>query len=232
MAHPNPVPPLAEPPATPHLAWLSKRAPRDKVLPEGVVRALLARPVLLEEQPDGVLIGIDFPDGESARVHRRGHLIGPGAHPQFHSLWGWLAEREAALARALGDKRVLFGQWCFATRAVRHDALPDWLIVSDVFDHESGRFWSAERRNALARQLGLATAPEVAHAKVDLKALVQRLGETASALGAGGPAGFVVRLEQGDHLVERAQLVRAEVADEPDDPSTKKTLGRNALAAG
>jgi len=27
-------------------------------------------------------------------------------------------------------------------------------------------------------------------------------------------------------------ITRAEVADAPDEPSTKKTLGRNALAAG
>jgi hypothetical protein len=49
-------------------------------------------------------------------------------------------------------------------------------------------------------------------------------------LGSGTLAGLIVRLEQGDHLVERAVLVRQEVADAPDEPSARKSLERNTLA--
>lgn len=220
---------LIEPPITPHLAWLGKSRPRDKVLPPGVARAILARPVVVEEQPDGALIAIDFPDGQSARVSRRAHVLDYGAHAQFHTLWGWLMEREAALLDVLGRERVLFGQWCYATHSVRHDGLPDWFIVMDVFERSSGRFLSVDRRNVLARRAGLVVAPELLRSKVDLETLTTRLASTDSLLGHGRPAGLVVRLEQGEHLSEQAQLVRAELADGPADPTTKKSLERNAL---
>jgi len=220
---------LVEPPATPHLAWLGKSRPRGKVLAAGLARAILARPVIVEEKPDGALIGIDFPDGLTPRVTRRAQVLGQGAHPQFQPLWGWLAAHEEALSRVLGQDRVLFGEWCFAQHAVRHDVLPDWFFVTDLFDRKSGRFLAADRRNALAAQMALVSAPEILRTKVDLKALAARLNASESALGHGRPAGLVVRLEQGDHLIERAQLVCAEVADAPDEPATRKTLERNAL---
>lgn len=221
--------PLLPPPATPHLIWLGASKAHDKVLPAGVARAILARPVLIEEHADGATIGLSS-DGDSVRVERRQQVLGPGAHPEFQTLWGWLAEREERLVRAL-PPIVLFGQWCYATHGVRHDALPDWFIASDVFDRATAKFWSVDRRNALCRQLELAVAPEVARTKTDVGSLTARLTTTASALGAGHPAGLVVRLEQGDHLVERALILAPAAADAPEEPSTRKTLERNWLRA-
>lgn len=220
---------IVPPPATPHLTWLGATKPHDKVLPAGTARAILARPVVIEELADGAVIALGS-DGDTVRATRRQQVLGPGAHPEFNDLWGWIAEREERLARALGRRLVLFGAWCAATRTVRHDALPDWLVVHDVHERATGRFWSVDRRNALCRELDLATAPELARMKTDVPALVERLRTAPSALGSGHPAGLVVRLEQGDHLVERAVVTRAEVADAPDEPSTRKTLARNALA--
>jgi len=221
---------LVPPPASPHLTWLGQGKPHDKVLPAGTARAILARPVVIEELADGAVIGLAS-DGDTIQVSRRQHVLGPGAHPEFQTLWGWVAEREERLVRALGRRLVLFGAWCAVTHTVRHDALPDWLVVSDVYERGPGRFWSVDRRNTLCRELGLAAAPELARAKTDVPALVERLRTTASALGAGPPAGLVVRLEQGDHLVERAVVTRAEVADAPDEPSTRKSMTRNQLVA-
>ncbi len=218
---------LALAPAPPHLAWLGTGKAHDKVLPAGVARAILARPVLIEERADGATIALSS-DGDSVRVERRQQLLGPGAHPQFQTLWGWLAEREERLVRALGPI-VLLGEWCYATHGVRHDALPDWFIASDVFDRATAKLWSVDRRNALCRELELAVAPEVARMKTDVGSLTARLATSASLLGAGHPAGFMVRLEQDDHLVERALILAPAAADAPEEPSTRKTLGRNQL---
>jgi len=232
----SPPPPadLVPYPAPVHLAWLApssgKSRPRDTVLPEGAARAVLARPVVVEEKPDGALIGIAFPDGESPRLQHRNAVLSPPSHAQFQPLWGWLATYQDALLRALGKTHVLYGEWCFATHTVRHDQLPDWFLAVDVLDRTTGRFWNVDRRNALARDLGLATPPEVLRNKADLATLKARLATTPSALGHGSPAGFVVRLESGDHLVERALLMRADLADAPADPATHKTIARNALA--
>lgn len=227
---PAPAADLVPYPAPVHLAWLAKSRPRDKVLPEGTARAVLARPVIVEEKPDGALIGIAFPDGESARVQHRNAILTHPGHAQFQPLWGWLATYQDALARRLGKGHVLFGEWCFATHTEPHDQLPDWFLAVDVLELATGRYWTVDRRNTLARDLGIATAPEILRNKVDLATLKTRLAETPSALGSGSAAGFVVRLESGDHLVERALLMRADLAEAPADPATHKTLARNALA--
>ncbi len=217
-----------------HLAWLGtapavKGRTRDTVLTEGVARAILARPVVVEEKPDGALIGITS-DGDTLHVQHRSAVLTQPAHAQFQPLWGWLQTFQSDLVKRLGKTLVIYGEWCFATHTQRHDALPDWFLAVDVLDRTTGQFWSATRRNALARELGLATAPEVLRNKVDLATLRARLADTPSALGSGSPAGFTIRLESGDHLVERAQLIRADVATAPSDPATHKTLARNALA--
>lgn len=218
------------PPPTPHLAWRGRSKPRDKVLAPGVARALLSRPVLIEEHPDGALIALTAdPHTELVTAHRRQAVLGPNAHPQFHTLWGWIAEHEATLARHLGDRYALFGAWCHATHATPYRALPSWFIAVDLLDRESGRFLSAELRDRRLHDMGLVAAPEVARVKTDLADLEKRLDTTPSALGAPHVAGLVVRLEQGDHLVERAVLLNAAVADAPEDPSPRKTLERNAL---
>jgi len=170
---------LVSPPATPHLTWLGASAPHDKVLPAGATRAILARPVVIEELADGALVGLGS-DGDTVQVWRRQRLLGPGAHPEFNALWGWIAEREERLARALGRRLVLSGAWCAVTRTVRHDALPDWLVVGDVLERADGRCWSVDRRDALCRELGLATAPAITRKKTDVPALVELLRTTPS----------------------------------------------------
>jgi len=216
------------PPPSPHLAWLGRSKPHDKVLPPGVARAILSRPVLIEEYPDGAVLGFAS-DGDTLTPYRHQKLLDPATHPQFHSLWAWLAEREEPIVRRIGTRLMLFGAWCSATHAVRHDRLPDWFILTEVIESETGKTWTADRRNALAKELSLATPGELARTKTDVASLTERL-PTPSALGAGPVAGLIVRLEQGDHLVERAVLVRQEVADAPDEPSARKSLERNTLA--
>jgi len=226
----NPAADIVPYPPPVHLAWLgsAKGRARETVLPVGAARAILARPVVVEEKPDGALIGISSA-ASGLQVQHRSALITHPAHPQFQPLWGWLQTYQDELARRLGASLVLFGEWCFATHTQRHDQLPDWFLAVDVLDRTTGRYWTADRRNMLARDLGLATVPEVLRNKVDLATLRLRLADTPSALGSGSPAGFTVRLESGDHLVERAQLMRADVADAPADVATHKTLARNAL---
>lgn len=240
----NPPADLVPYPPTVHLAWLgsAKARARATVLPEGAARAVLARPVIVEEKPDGALIGIAFPDGQAPRVQHRSAVLTHPAHAktegsrsaafavQFQPLWGWLQTFQGELAQRLGKNLVLYGEWCFATHSQRHDQLPDWFLAVDVLDLTTSRFWTVDRRNTLARDIGLAVAPEVMRNKTDLATLHLRLADTPSALGTGSPAGFTVRLESGDHLVERALLIRADVADTPGDPATHKTLARNALA--
>lgn len=218
-------------PHTPHLAWLGAGTPRDdKLLAPDDAARLLAGEVVVEEKIDGANVGISVgPDGRS-RAQNRGGYIGRGAHPQFEPLWGWLASRGPALASALGEQRILFGEWCFARHSLRYDALPDWLLVFDVFDRPQQAFWSADRRNALARRLGLTPVPELARGRFSAGALVDLLQQTASRVGATPAEGVVVRREADGWLQRRAKLVRAEFVQAIGAHWSKRELEKNRLA--
>jgi hypothetical protein len=52
-----------------------------------------------------------------------------------------------ALRDALGDRYVLYGEWCFAKHKAFYDALPDWFIGYDVLDRPSERFLGVRARD-------------------------------------------------------------------------------------
>ena len=101
---------------------------------------------------------------------------------------------------------IAFGEWCFAEHSVFYDSLPDWFLLFDVYDRRQGRFWSRVRRDELARNAGLWTAPLVASGVLSLPAL-KRLPVT-SRLGRMPAEGVCLRWDDGDWLVARAKVVR------------------------
>lgn len=218
-------------PHTPHLAWLAEGSPRhDKVLPDHERDAFLAGELVVEEKVDGANVGLSVgPDGR-VRAQNRGAYLGRGAHPQFEPLWPWIAAREARLASALGERLMLFGEWCFAVHSVRYEALPDWFLAFDVYDLEAGRFWSTERRSELFRELGVCRVPEVARGRFTLRALVERLEHEPSRVGPATAEGFYLRRDEEGWLEARAKLVRAEFVQTIEEHWTKRALEKNQLA--
>ncbi len=152
------------------------------------------------------------------------------AHGQFRPLARWLAPRRHDLADALAPHLILFGEWCYAVHSVRYTRLPDWFLAFDVYDRERAEFWSVDRRDALARKLGLSIVPELARGRFTLDELEKSLG--ASRLTDGPAEGLYVRREDGGKLVARAKLVRAEFVQAIDEHWSKRPLEVNALASG
>jgi ATP-dependent RNA circularization protein (DNA/RNA ligase family) len=218
-------------PHTPHLAWLSSAPARqDKVLSPPEVRDFLSGEVLVEEKVDGANLGISVgPDG-NLRAQNRGSFLGTRASPQFQPLWPWLEARRERLVEALGDNLILFGEWCFAVHSIRYDALPDWFLAFDVYDREVGRFWSAERRDALVERLGLARVPELARGRFTLAEVQKLLGP--SRLARAPMEGLYLRRDQSGFLEARAKLVRAEFVQAIEEHWSSRPLERNALAPG
>lgn len=216
-------------PHTPHLAWLSKAPARaDKVLSSEEASELLSGEVVVEEKVDGANVGISVGAGGEVVAQSRGAVLGPSAHPQFEPLWPWLARRRYGLVEALGEGRMLFGEWCFAVHSIRYSRLPDWFLGFDVYDFEAGRFWSARRRDELLANLGVARVPEIARGKYDLGGLLRLLG--ASRLTDGPMEGLYVRRDVGDWLASRAKVVRAEFTQSIEEHWSSRRLEKNALA--
>lgn len=216
-------------PRTPHIAWLGEGEPRgDKLLDAKEAEDLLASELVVEEKVDGANLGFSIDENGILRAQNRGaYVYQDHCHPQFKPLFSWLKPREHRLADALFPDLMLFGEWCYAVHSIQYDALPDWFLVFDVYDRAKGEFWSSRKRDELAAELGLATVPKLGEGRFDLPGLMGLLGN--SRLTTGPAEGLYVRKEEGDRLVTRAKLVRAEFVQAIDVHWTKKGMRTNSL---
>jgi hypothetical protein len=194
-------------PRTPHLFWQGESAPRDdKLLDPSEAKALLRHPASVEEKVDGANVGLSLgPDGR-LRAQSRGTYLEHGTGGQWKPLWQWLAVRESQIVSALGPSLILFGEWCYAEHSISYDALPDWMLIIDVYDRPAGRFWSRVRRDVLARRLGLSVVPLLGEGLYNTQSLRRLIGP--SRLGSVQAEGIYLRWDDGEWLTARAKVVR------------------------
>lgn len=193
-------------PSTPHLVTLPGiDVGSDKVLSESERAEFLQHDLVVEEKVDGANLGISFDSDGNIRVQNRGaYLYLPGSG-QWKKLWEWLAPRIDTLFEHLTDRFLLFGEWCYAQHSIFYDQLPDWFLGFDIYDKQTGRFWSASRRDKLVKELNLAQVPILAQGRFTLKELEGLLSK--SKLGSQPAEGLYLRVEQEDWLTQRAKLV-------------------------
>lgn len=219
-------------PTTPHLAWLAKDGmPRDdKVLSPAEAQALLSGDVVVEEKLDGANLGLSLSREGTLRAQNRGQYLSEPYAGQFARLPTWLGQHEPGLRAVLHSELMLFGEWCAARHSLDYRTLPDWFLLFDVYDRNSGRFWSTSRRNALAADVGLFTVPLVLSGRTTLAALKQLVMDTPSRYRAGLPLeGVVVRRESADWCEARAKLVRPDFAQAIDTHWRKRAIEWNRV---
>lgn len=217
-------------PHTPHLAWLGEDAPRDdKVLSPSEVSALLAGNVVVEEKLDGANVGLSLaPDGK-LRVQNRGQYLEEPHAGQFARMPAWLAQHEDGLRAVLKPNLILFGEWCAARHSLDYAALPDWLLLFDVYDRSAGRFLSTQRRNAVANAAGLMTVPLVLQGTTTVAALRQLVTATPSKYRTGALEGVVIRRESVEWCEARAKLVRPDFTQAIDTHWRKRAIEWNRV---
>ncbi len=198
-------------PHIPHLAWLGKDAPReDKVLAPREVAMLLSSEVVVEEKLDGANLGVSLDDTGGLQLQNRGQYIGRPFGGQFSRAGAWLGHHEATLIHAIGSDLILFGEWCAARHTIAYDTLPDWFIVFDIYQRSIGRFWSVDRRNAWAADVGLPCVPVLARRRVTADELIAIVTSASSQFGARPLEGLMIRQDNAEFLQQRAKLVRPE----------------------
>jgi ATP-dependent RNA circularization protein (DNA/RNA ligase family) len=217
-------------PHTPHLAWLGNGSPRDdKVLAPPQVAALLAGPVRVEEKLDGANLGLSWgPDGV-LRAQNRGQYLARPYGGQFSRLGNWLGIREWRWRERIPPHLILFGEWCAATHSLNYLALPDWFLLFDVYDRDARRFWSAQRRNALATSLDLSPVPALQEGRTDLGRLIALVNSAHSRFRDGPLEGLVIRRDSADWSESRAKLVRAGFAQVIGDHWRSRTIEWNRV---
>lgn len=217
-------------PHTPHLAWLGENAPRDdKVLSPSEVSAFLAGNVVVEEKLDGANVGLSLaPDGK-LRAQNRGQYLEEPHAGQFARMSAWLAQHEDGLRAALKPNLILFGEWCAARHSLDYAALPDWFLLFDVYDRSLGRFWSTQRRNAVADAAGLVTVPLVLRGTTTVAALRLLVTATPSNYRTGALEGLVIRRESVEWCEARAKLVRPDFTQAIDTHWRKRAIEWNRV---
>lgn len=217
-------------PHTPHVAWLGQGTPRDdKVLSPADAQDFLTSDVVVEEKVDGANLGFSFaPDG-SLLVQNRGHYLAEPHAGQFARLPAWLVQHGDALRSALTPGIIVFGEWCAARHSLDYSALPDWLLLFDVYDRHAERFWCSTRRNALAESSGLATVPKVAQGKHTVAALKNLVATSTSRYRHGPLEGLVIRKESARWCEARAKLVRADFTQAIETHWRKRTIEWNRV---
>lgn len=216
-------------PRTPHLAWLAEGEPRgDKLLDPHEAAELLSNELVVEEKVDGANLGFSVDENGLLRAQNRGaYVFQDHCHPQFKPLFRWLEPRRHRLADALYPDLMLFGEWCYAVHSIHYERLPDYFLAFDVYDRSKNEFWSSQKRDALASDLGMATVPKLGEGRFDMAALEALLGK--SRLSNGPAEGLYVRREERERLISRAKLVRAEFVQAIDVHWTKKGMRVNGL---
>jgi RNA ligase len=156
------------------------------------------------------------------------YQAGPHAG-QFARLPAWLAQHNEALRAVLKPNLIFFGEWCAARHSLNYAVLPDWFLLFDVYDRAAGSFWSTLRRNALARDAGLVTVPQVLHGKTTVPALIQLVATTPSRYRSGALEGVVIRGESSDWCEARAKLVRPDFTQAIDMHWRKRAIEWNRI---
>lgn len=173
------LPDLFKYPRTPH-AQGSNLQPGDEDLAQVKLRAYKGMRSVIEEKFDGANCAISFAPGGQMLLQSRGHYLAGGPREeQFDLLKAWARLREEPLRETLGPRRVLFGEWMFATHTCHYDALPAYFLEFDVYDRQSGHFLSTPARRAL-----LADCPFILPAAVLYSGpLPQKVSELAGMVG-------------------------------------------------
>lgn len=217
-------------PHTPHLAWLGRGSSRDdKVLTSQEASTLLSENVIVEEKLDGANLGISAGHDGTLRFQNRGQYITPPFTGQFARIPSWVASREVALIEALGEKLILFGEWCTARHSFDYRELPDWFLAFDIYDRNEARFWCTTRRDKLVTQLSLAPVPKLLDGPASVEKLKKLVQEEPSRFRPGPLEGIVIRKESPEWLHSRAKLVHPQFTQAITEHWSRRGLEWNQL---
>lgn len=143
-------------PRIPYL-WPSGNDRDDLVLDAASRSRWLTDPVVVEEKLDGANVSLWLESG-SVHVSSRGGAGAMDRAGQLGRLRAWAAEHDGALRPLLDTGLVVYGEWLWLTHGVRYDALPELLVVLDMWDPRAG-FASTPERDTHAREAGLLVPP-------------------------------------------------------------------------
>jgi hypothetical protein len=196
----------------------------DIALSEAQTAAWLRRPVEIEEKLDGANVSI-WAEGSRLQVAGRGGVGGMDRAGQLGPLRAWAAARHAELTRAIGDDHAIYGEWLWLEHSLAYEALPDHLVVLDIWSRDHG-FLPAVERNERAHAAGLVTPPLLLQGVVGRIDVLVEL--TARSHFRTGPAEGAVLRSARDGSSQRCKWIRDDYVRRADHDW--RSTRRNRLA--
>ena len=190
----------------------------------------LQHELVIEEKVDGANLGISFDSDGNIRAQNRGEYLRLPSSAQWNSLADWLVPRTDAFFDNLGDRYILFGEWCYAQHSVKYDRLPDWFLGFDVYDKQTGNFLAINRRDELFLEVQVERVPFITRGHFTLGDMKSFLDK--SNLGTQPAEGICIRYESENWLVKKAKLVRPSFIQEMGQHWSRLGIRKNSLGSG
>lgn len=214
-------------PSTPYIEFDKNNTRKDKVLSPIEVERVLSEEIYIEEKIDGANLGISFGNDGKIMLQNRGSYLYSPFEGQWKILEHWVKKYEDKLFDALLDEYILFGEWCYVTHSVYYECLPDWFVGFDVYDKNSDRFLSVEKRNQIMKQIGISKVPMLGKGMFTLEQLKVFIGK--SKFGSNICEGIYLRQDKDGFLKYRAKIVREDFQQKIDIHWSKKEIKHNKV---
>jgi hypothetical protein len=192
--------------------------------------ALAGRHVVLEEKIDGSEVSFHFDCDARLLCRERSSEIEiaarGGRQRHLDVFKDWLSLNEDRLFDRIGDRYLVYAEWCAFAHRIFYDRLPSYLVECDVQDKHTGEFLSTRRRIDLLRGLEIVHAPVLfeggASAGLHPRDLVTRsafcsdgpctstASDGASLDLSGEMEGIYGKIEEDGRVVARFKWIRAD----------------------
>lgn len=124
---------------------------------------VVGRNIVLEEKIDGSEVSFHFDADANLIGRERANEIDltqrGGAEKHLDDFKDWLVSNADAFFDRIGDRFIVYAEWCALTHCLFYDQLPSCFIEIDVQDKVTGHFLSTELRASLFDGLGVESAP-------------------------------------------------------------------------
>lgn len=134
-------------PRTPHLPFSPGATSDDKMLAD--VDHFLNRPIILTEKMDGSNLCMT-----KEAVYARSHN-GPPTHESFN----FAKQLHASIRHSIPDDLSVFGEYLFAVHSISYTSLPGYFLIFGVREDTTGKWWSWDMVEEMARELNVKTVP-------------------------------------------------------------------------
>lgn len=217
-------------PSTPHFSISTKKNVRnDKVLLEDLQKEIFNKELIIEEKIDGANLGISFNSDADIILQNRGSILIPPLTGQWKPLEKWVSLKKDILFDVLGDKYILFGEWCYAKHSIHYTRLPDYFLAFDIYNKVSGKFINFEQRNVLITLMGIETVPLIKKGFFSLEELPKFIKK--SFYSDSLAEGIYVRSSNSEEMFFRAKLVRNNFTQKIIQHWSLRTITANSLSS-